>query len=102
MKKMSSRWHAVSIVMQGTSCAAAALCRNKRFLSAQIPMLPLKDCDRSAGCPCKYKHFEDRRSDLRRSDDVHRGVRSEFIESNRRSARDRRKVDSRQPGYLMP
>ena len=54
MKKMSSKWHAISIVLQETSCAAAAQCRSKRFLSTQIPSLPLRDCDRAAGCPCKY------------------------------------------------
>jgi hypothetical protein len=95
MKKMSSKWHAVSIVLQGTSCAAAALCRNKRFLAAQLPALPLRDCDKTAGCPCKYKHYEDRRAALRRTDDVHRDLRSDFLERNRRSARGRRMVDSR-------
>ena len=95
MKKMSSKWHAVSIVLQGTSCAAATLCRNKRFLAAQLPALPLRDCDKAAGCPCKYKHYEDRRAALRRTDDVHRDLRSEFLERNRRSARGRRTVDSR-------
>jgi hypothetical protein len=94
-KKMPAKWHAVSIVLEGNSCAAAAMCRNKKFLSAQLPMLPLRDCDRSASCPCKYKHFDDRRSGLRRGDDVHRGMRSDFIESNRRSKRGRRAVDSR-------
>jgi hypothetical protein len=95
MKKMSSKWHAVTIVLQGTSCAAATLCRNKRFLSTQIPALPLRECDRASGCPCKYKHYEDRRTGLRRTDDVHRDLRSEFRETNRRSARGRRTVDSR-------
>lgn len=95
MKKMSSKWHAVSIVLQGTSCAAATLCRNQRFLSTQIPALPLRECDRAAGCPCKYKHYEDRRAALRRTDDVHRDLRSEFLEGNRRVIRGRRTVDGR-------
>lgn len=95
MKKMSSKWHAISIVLQETSCAAAAQCRSKRFLSTQIPSLPLRDCDRAAGCPCKYKHYDDRRAALRRSDDVHRDLRSEFLERNRRSQRGRRALDSR-------
>lgn len=95
MKKMSSKWHAVSIVLQGTSCAAATLCRNKRFLSNQLPALPMRDCDRSGSCPCKYKHYEDRRAGVRRTDDVHRDLRSEYLVQNRRSARGRRTVDSR-------
>ena len=95
MKKMSSKWHAVTIQMQGTSCAAATLCRSKRFLATQVPSLPLRDCDRAANCPCKFKHYEDRRSALRRTDDVHRDLRSEFLERNRRAARGRRAIDSR-------
>jgi hypothetical protein len=55
----------------------------------------MRDCDRAASCPCKYKHYEDRRSALRRTDDVHRDLRSEFLERNRRAARGRRAVDSR-------
>ena len=95
MKKMSSKWHAVSLVLQGNSCAAATLCRNKRFLATQLPALPLRDCDRSNGCPCKYKHYDDRRAAVRRTDDVHRDLRSEFLELNRRAKRGRRTVDSR-------
>ena len=95
MKKMSSKWHAVSIVLQGTSCAAATLCRSKRFLATQLPALPMRDCDRTTSCPCKYKHFEDRRAGRRRTDDVHRDLRSEFLERDRRAPRGRRTVDSR-------
>jgi hypothetical protein len=58
-------------------------------------MLPLRECDRSAGCACKYKHYDDRRAGVRRSDDVHPDLRSEFMDHNRRSTRGRRTVDSR-------
>jgi hypothetical protein len=95
MKKPSSKWHAISIVVQESSCATAALCRNKRFLSAQVPMLPMRECDRAASCPCKFKHFEDRRAAVRRTDDVRHDLRSEFIVSNRRAVQGRRSVDSR-------
>jgi hypothetical protein len=95
MKKMSSKWHAVTIVMSEASCAAAARCRNKRFLSSQVPLLPLRDCDRAATCPCKFKHHDDRRTGVRRTDDVHPDLRSQYIESNRRAKRGRRTVDSR-------
>jgi len=93
---MSSKWHAVSVVLQPTSCAAATLCRSKKFLSTQLPALPMRDCDRAANCPCKYKHYDDRRSGRRRADDVHRGdLRSQFLEHNRRSPKTRRTADSR-------
>ena len=32
-----------------------------RLLSADVPALPLKACDRPATCKCKYRHFDDRR-----------------------------------------
>jgi len=95
MKKPSSKWHAVTIVMQGTSCAAAAMCRNSRFLSSEVPPLPLRDCDRAGACPCKFKHYDDRRAGVRRSDDVHRDLRSEYLVQNRRATRGRRTIDSR-------
>ena len=95
MKKMSSKWHAVSIVMQETSCAAAALCRNKRFLSSQIPSLPLRDCDRAASCPCKFKHYDDRRCG--RAPDRRRAPRLEvgIPRAQPPVERGRRAVDSR-------
>ena len=95
MKKPSSKWHAISIVVQESSCATAAMCRNKRFLSAQVPMLPMRDCDRAAQCACKFKHFDDRRAGVRRTDDMHHDMRSQFLENNRRSSGGRRSVDSR-------
>jgi len=95
MKKMSSKWHAITVQIEETSCAAASQCRSKRFLSAQAPMLPMRGCDRSAICPCKFKHHDDRRTSRRRNDDVHRDLRSEFIECNRRAVRGRRSIDSR-------
>jgi hypothetical protein len=95
MKKMSSKWHAVTIVMAPTSCAAAALCRHKRFLSTQVPSLPLRECDRSASCACKFKHHDDRRAGVRRTDDVHPDLRSQYLAQNRRATRGRRSVDSR-------
>ena len=95
MKKMSSKWHAVSIVLQSSSCSAAALCRNQKFLSAKMPLLPLRECDQAASCACKYKHYEDRRAAVRRTDDVHRDLRSDFLASNRRRSQGRRSVDSR-------
>jgi hypothetical protein len=95
MKKPSSKWHAISIVVQEVSCATATLCRNKRFLSAQVPALPMRDCDRAATCPCKFKHYEDRRAAVRRTEGVYRDLRSQFLEDNRRSSSGRRQVDSR-------
>jgi hypothetical protein len=95
MKKPSSKWHAISIVVQESSCATAAMCRNKRFLSAQVPMLPMRDCDRAAQCACKFKHYDDRRAGVRRTGDLHNDLKTQLLEQNRRSKPGRRTVDSR-------
>jgi hypothetical protein len=95
MKKPSSKWHAISIVVQESSCATAVMCRNQRFLSAQVPMLPMRDCDRAAQCDCKFKHHDDRRSGVRRTGDMHNDLRSQFLEDNRRSKRERRAASIR-------
>ena len=43
------------------ACDAARSLTNLRLLSADVPPLPLKTCDRPATCKCKYRHFDDRR-----------------------------------------
>jgi hypothetical protein len=69
VKRKTQPWHAVTIISRGESCAAADSCRSKRFLSGAAPLLPLPECDRPKSCPCIYRHYEDRRGKLRRSDD---------------------------------
>jgi hypothetical protein len=59
------RWHAVAIVPTATACAAARACKDKCYLSAEAPRLPLADCD-AASCDCRYGHFDDRRRGPRR------------------------------------
>ena len=92
---MTTRWHAVAVVLNGTSCAAAALCRNSRFLSGEAPRLPLKDCEHPEDCHCVYRHFEDRRTGLRRTADVGRGLTEDKPANNRRNSRGRREQDKR-------
>ena len=67
MKKTSSKWHAVTVVLHGPSCAAAALCRNSRFLS-RSSALPLRVAP--PAMPLHFRHYEDRRNGPRRTDDV--------------------------------
>jgi len=81
------------VVLHNTSCAAAALSRNKRFLSKDAPHLPLPECPNRNTCRCVYKHFEDRRSNPRRSADMNGPLPSEAPKSNRRVTRGRRARD---------
>jgi len=65
-----------------------------RFLSQDAPRLPLPNCPNSGKCRCVYKHFEDRRSNPRRSADIGGALPAgETPKINRRQARGRRAQD---------
>lgn len=95
VKKRTSRWHAVTVVLHDTSCAAATLCRNVRFLAHEAPHLPLPDCPNGGKCRCVYRHFEDRRTNPRRTADMSGALPSETPKTNRRQTRGRRAEDKR-------
>jgi hypothetical protein len=75
--------HAVGIAPGPVCCKAAAGLKNRRFLSAEAPKIPLADCD-SRVCQCRYVHFEDRRQgDDRRQLQV--DARGHSVQERRRS-----------------
>jgi hypothetical protein len=84
------RWRSVAIIGPTTACAAAQMCKGKRYLCSEAPRLPLQGCDASR-CDCKYRHFEDRRGAPRRAEE--KGMTSTRVETNRRKNRDRRADD---------
>jgi hypothetical protein len=57
-------WHAVSVVAPENCCEAAKACAGKLFLTAEAPRLPLQGCTMEY-CDCRYRHFKDRRTQLR-------------------------------------
>jgi hypothetical protein len=59
-------WRAVSVVPTRASCPAAVAIRDKRFLAAEAPTLPLPLCTWPRSCPCTLKWHEDRRARPRR------------------------------------
>jgi hypothetical protein len=86
-------WHAVAVVSKSGGCEAARAIRHLRFLSAEAPRLPLADCATPEGCSCAYKHFDDRRVQTRRKEDLdgmRRGVQGR---TERRARGDRRGGD---------
>jgi hypothetical protein len=95
MKKPSTKWHAVTVVLHESSCAAAALCRYTRFLASQAPRLPLPNCPTPETCPCTYRHYDDRRKGPRRSADIGGGLASAKPDVNRRASSGRRTNDKR-------
>jgi hypothetical protein len=92
-RKPLRKWHAVCVVLQTSSCAAAAMCRNNRYLSKEAPRLPLRGCDHPETCECTYRHFEDRRNGKRRSAELGVAGGSAGPKGERRKARGRRTQD---------
>jgi hypothetical protein len=63
-------FHAVEVKAGSGCCAAAKSVAGQRFLSRGIPLpptLPMKGCDRPSACQCRYVHYDDRRTEDRRS-----------------------------------
>lgn len=60
--RVTNPYHAVSI-KAGPACHQTKLeYANRRFLSADAPLLPLPTCDATA-CKCQYVHHDDRRAE---------------------------------------
>jgi hypothetical protein len=91
--RVSKQWHAVTIVAKGSSCEAARAARDKRYLSAEAPRLPLPECSKPEACSCSYKHHADRRAQTRRADDDGALSRGTRVNPERRMRPDRRKSD---------
>ena len=63
------KYRAAELMAAAGACDPARWLANIRLMSAEVPLLPLKACDRLAICKCKYRHFDDRRRGVRREDD---------------------------------
>ncbi len=50
----------VAIRPHPTACDAAWAQKGKRYLTNEVPVLPLKGCDRTT-CQCEYAEYSDRR-----------------------------------------
>jgi hypothetical protein len=55
------KYRGAEIIAAENACDAARSLAILRLLSADVPVLPLKTCDRPATCKCQYRHFDDRR-----------------------------------------
>ena len=88
-------YRSVQINTNGEDCCQAARdIADKKFLSVDVPMLPLRDCDVDQ-CQCTYQRFDDRRTDIRRTSDITFDVAGQFREEENRSdtTSDRRRGD---------
>ena len=59
--KPNLKYRGAEVIAAADACDAARSLTNVRLLAAEVPLLPLKACDRPATCKCKYRHFDDRR-----------------------------------------
>lgn len=66
--KPARAYSGVEIISSHDCCEAVRALAGKRFLSSQVPLFPLRDCDRPK-CECSYRRYADRRSGLRRAAD---------------------------------
>jgi hypothetical protein len=55
------KYRGAEVIAAESACDAARSLMNARLLAADVPLLPLKTCDRPATCKCIYRHFNDRR-----------------------------------------
>ena len=86
-------FHAVSIRPQRDACEAALAARGNRILAEEVPLLPLKNCDRPEHCACRYQHFDDRRDMPRRQADGAPPSPPAGHEADRRASHGRRAED---------
>ncbi len=86
-------YRAVTVYSKVECCAAAQRLAGQKFLAAHAPQLPLGGCTQPDTCRCRYRHLQDRRSEVRRDTDHGLPARS-YAETERRNRRDRRRIRS--------
>jgi hypothetical protein len=86
----ASPYRAVSVAPTRASCPAAVAIRDKRFLVAEAPTLPLPMCTWPLSCPCKLKMHNDRRARPQREPERAEAVKTQKV---RRPTAGRRTTD---------
>lgn len=80
-----SRFRGVQVNPTNDNCCSVVRANaGVRFLSNEVPMLPLDGCD-AADCQCTYELFDDRRTDFRRTADVAFDIVSQLFTRDKRS-----------------
>lgn len=97
--KPARAYSGVEIISSHGCCEAVRALAGKRFLSSQVPLFPLQDCDRPQ-CDCSYRRYADRRSGLRRAADHGFSISSSMAEekSERRQPAPGRRAQDHRPG----
>ncbi len=94
LREQESRalYHAVAVKSSDIACSASQHLKNRVFLSAEAPRIPLTECSTSEICSCTYEHYDDRRHHDRRN-----RYATKQLASDRRDRRGRRSLDMLQP-----
>ena len=90
-RSLVNLFHAVEVLPGLDACEEVKELDGRRLLSEEAPMLPLPSCTRFGRCSCRYRHFKDRRTDVRRESDE--GLPARFAEPERRNQIGRRITD---------
>lgn len=73
------------------ACDAVRELAGRWFTAAELPRLPLRDCNLGVRCECRYRHEEDHRHGERRTHGDRRdGLRFEMDHEDRRKGHGRR------------
>jgi len=70
VRNLTHLFHGIAIEAGDGACEKAQFLAGHRFLSDEAPRLPLDDCTKVHECTCVYRHFKDRRTDVRRDSDL--------------------------------
>ncbi len=70
LKSVTQLFHGIEVIPCDAACDAARKVAGHRYLSDEAPRLPMEACNNPQGCQCVYRHFRDRRTDVRRESDV--------------------------------
>lgn len=89
-------YHSVDIVPGLIACSLVKRVCAKRYLADEAPALPVIGCENTAECHCVYKHYADRRTELRRDSDYGLPVRG--WQNERRCRSSRRATDKARSG----
>lgn len=89
---LSHLFHGIAIEPGDDACEAARRLSEQRFLSEEAPILPLQTCTSLEACRCVYRHFSDRRTEVRRDADM--GLPERHIPVEKRAGAGRRVTDA--------
>lgn len=67
---LNNLFHGIAIEPGEDACEAVRRLAGRRFLSEDAPRLPLDECQCVQDCHCVYRHFSDRRTEVRRDADM--------------------------------